>query len=732
MPQTQTFTDVQPIQQTFSDVTPLDNPSSVPGAYQTRKGGPVLNAADIKKPNQFESDVVQGLGLNPQKVAAAGPQGEQWREVGRQALSGAKNFAVSVAKDPFNIAAPIESAATGIETGIREGRPGLVIGSAAPIAAGLEAPELASDVAKTGEIVKAIPKATGKVVRAVGNPYGLASTGEEMLTQGISPYAKATGFKNALTKAGSDIKAFDSENPIKGVQDLNDAIPEIKKKIWSEEVEPALQRQGSRPVDMKPVADAVRQQITPEMKEFDEGNADKLDALATKMENTRDITSANRLLKYVNGQMESYFAKYPSARRADLMANPETAGWEAARQSLRNQFLTTLENAGENGVRDARLRYGALEEIGKQVERRVNVADRAKPMSINRILGLAGAIPTGGLSVAAGELGHYLNKPDVLIRRGIANLPEATKTLDVTPAQPQIGPLKVPLGNPPSPAEIPQYAYRVRNSGERGVGTQGHAQATMSPDEARGYVESRGNLPENSGKKQELVRVDLSKLPKDSYSVKLGPNGHGWVKFNKEVPESAVEPLPSKPIKFRQNLNEIESMTDPDTRFNTARHEAGHAVISELLRPNSVQGVGLDDSGGYTLASPPMGKKSTKQLNPDEIRNLVAVSYAGGMSEPGGTTAKHVGPDQARRADILSGSATTPLSNLARIVTGHTFGQDQFLAANQQQAEAKARVNALLADPNNRNMIDSLAAMLNAKGNMSGPEVRAFLAKGGK
>src|SRR5207302_7463314 len=107
----------------------------------------------------------------------------------------------------------------------------------------------------------------------------------------------------------------------------------------------------------------------------------------------------------------------PAARRANLMNNPETAGWEAARADLRNQFLNTLEGAGETGVRDARLRYGAFDTLQDAVERRVNVADRAKPMSLGRIVGLAGGAPTGGLSLVAGELSNYLNKPDVLIRR---------------------------------------------------------------------------------------------------------------------------------------------------------------------------------------------------------------------------------------------------------------------------------------------------------------------------
>jgi hypothetical protein len=183
------------------------------------------------------------------------------------------------------------------------------------------------------------------------------------------------------------------------------------------------------------------------------------------------------------------------------------------------------------------------------------------------------------------------------------------------------------------------------------------------------------------------------------------------------------------PTKFRQNLNAAESMSDPDTRFNTAQHEAGHVVISEMLRPGAVQGVGLDDSGGYTNIAPPAGKTEASQLSPEEIRNLVAVSYAGGMVEPGGTTAKHVGPDQARRADILGGGAVSTMSNIGRLITGHTLGTDQMLQANQQQAEAKARVTALLADPAVRQNINTLATHITTRGHLSGDEIRSVLKK---
>jgi predicted ABC-type ATPase/predicted GNAT family acetyltransferase len=323
---------------------------------------------------------------------------------------------------------------------------------AAEALGGAEAPNTPAVEVHRPPIVKTAKNA----LRAIGNPYGLASTPEELITQGISPRASALGWKQNLPRVTEDLKRYSMESPINSVQDLHDAIPEIKDKIWTEEVNPALERQGQRPVDMKPVAEAVRKQITPEMREFDEGNANDLQSMAEKLEGARDIGSANRLLKYVNGKLDAYFSKFPAARRSNLMANPETAGWEAARQALRNQFLQTLEEAGETGVRDARQRYGALEGIGNEVERRVNVADRQKPMSLSRILGIMGAPMTLGLSVVAGELGHYLNKPDVLVRRGIRNIAEPTPRAEVPTPAPFVPPEPPPA--PPMPEELNRQA----------------------------------------------------------------------------------------------------------------------------------------------------------------------------------------------------------------------------------------------------------------------------------
>lgn len=479
-PQQQTFSNVQPITQSFTDVSPISSGaqtdvkepdfwdtayrySGIEGLMKAREASlkalaPYTPEHWVKRGLESVSDWAHSKAAeleSSQVKAGAASAGKQTAMYGANVLSDTAKIGAETL-DPNNQVVAAGAALAPEVAGpafLVHGGTGVVKNiSKANTPEGLQSTllsgaEAAGGAAASTATAASIPETVRSGWRKAGNPFGLASTGEELLTQGISPRTSLTKFQPSLQRAAGDLKAFDAQSPIKNVHDLNDAIPEIKQKIWSEEVEPALQRQATKPVNMQPVADKVRAQISDEMRTFDEPNATKLETLATKLEGAKDVTSANSLLKYANGQLESYFQKFPAARRANLMNNPETAGWEAARSELRNQFLSTLEDAGETGVRDARLRYGAFDTLQDAVERRVNVADRAKPMSLGRIVGLAGAPATGGLSIIAGELSNYLNKPDVLIRRGIGKLASSPSRTEITPPisisgeQPQAQPL---------------------------------------------------------------------------------------------------------------------------------------------------------------------------------------------------------------------------------------------------------------------------------------------------
>lgn len=289
----------------------------------------------------------------------------------------------------------------------------------------------------TGAISKIPGQVAGKALDALGHPLTLGAEGAEMLTKGVRPRARATGWQDAVQSPGVQraIQEYHAETPIKGVEDFKDAVPQIKERLWDEKIQPALDRQGPRPVDMKPVAEKVRRAITPQMREFDPNGVQAMEDLASKLEKSRTVSEASDLNKYANAQLESYFNKYPTARRSALASQPETMGWENARSAIREQLGKTLEDAGEMETQPARKDYGHLTAIEKELERKVNVNDRSKPTGLYNFLGSMGGIgalltghgPLAAGLYGAGKLMEHFNSPDVLVRRGIEKLnpPEA-------------------------------------------------------------------------------------------------------------------------------------------------------------------------------------------------------------------------------------------------------------------------------------------------------------------
>jgi Zeta toxin len=334
--------------------------------------------------------------------------------------------------------------------------------------------EAAGGGAALGEIPKAgglkntlTGKAVSKGLEATGGAgLGLGLPPEDLITKGVRPRARAQGWQDAIQSPGVQraIKEADATAPIKNVEDFHDAIGPMKEKLWNEQVQPALDRQGPRPVDMKPAAQAVRDAITPTMREFNPSGVAALEDLAGKLEKSRTVSEANELQKYANGQLEVYHAKYPTARRAAMNSNPDTLGWETARRAIREQLNGTLEDAGETQTADARKDYGHLTAIEKELERKVNPNERKAPINLARTLGLIGAIPTHGASILAGEVISHMNDPNVLLRRGIAKMnppaaapftpPEAFKP-PAPPAQiPRIAGEQQPLNLPPENAPL--------------------------------------------------------------------------------------------------------------------------------------------------------------------------------------------------------------------------------------------------------------------------------------
>jgi hypothetical protein len=133
-----------------------------------------------------------------------------------------------------------------------------------------------------------------------------------------------------------------------------------------------------------------------------------------------------------------------------------------------------------------------------------------------------------------------------------------------------------------------KYAYRSRDVGEQGVPSQSHSQASLSEEEVRTRLQ--GGRGKTTGKDQEVVRVDLSKLSPQDYTIMRGPNGQDWVKFTRDLPESSVETGPSTATQWKQ-ARDFWKQYKEDFHEATGPSGSGSPVAQALnaVDPNEIR-----------------------------------------------------------------------------------------------------------------------------------------------
>jgi hypothetical protein len=679
------------------------------GAMQRTKGGQIFNPEDLeRKPTPLSAVAREGaLGLSsgysgaPESPTPLHDINEQEKaeETKREAhpiLSSLEAGTIGPLENLYGLGKGLYGAGKEIYTGVSDKDPaavahggGSLVGQALMLGAGAEAPEAAGRESTLLPIGKA---AVTKPLEA----YHVGLSGEDLLTKGVGPKSTNLAWRPAIERPGVQ-RALKTAGDTSAAQ-LNEALPGMKDKIWDEEVEPAMKRQADRPVDMKPAADAVRKVITPEMEEFDENQAEKLKILADKLEKSRDVDGAGRLLKYVNGQLDSYFNRYPSARRANLMSDPETAGWEASRRAIREQLMGTLEEAGETQVRDARLDYGGLETVAKEVERRVNQADRMKPVSLARMLGLMGAPFSGGLTLALGEYAHHLNKPDVLINRGI-------ERLNPEPAAPFTPP---PAFEKPQP----QYDYAVgpqQLAHPEPIGPQlpaGWRPGATRPEPAPGF-----DITEAPGRS--------SLFPQERPQVNAPPNltwGGPLQRIEGTAPAEAApprrEPWAPPPVESQYKLERIR----PEGETNENPNALGEAGQGAVRVPPGSRQLPAPPARERTAPPPVETQHRLERIHPEVERETVQDPNALGPAGEGGIRIapgsrelpppswRTAGPQEPGRLSPIGKATSTSIDTLRSLFKGRPE------AAPQSEPVSKIYTPEELEDA--RLMIESELGMM--------------------
>jgi hypothetical protein len=294
----------------------------------------------------------------------------------------------------------------------------------------------------------------------------------QALTQALKPKNTMLRFRESAEIALPELKAAERElgKPIESADDLLAAVKIAKKQVWSniEQVS-----KGAGTVNLKAMAKELRAAGLEE-------EAAAANELARKYKTeTMPFSKLEENLETLNAKLDSYYAKFPNARATAATANPDTAADTAEANALRTVINRTLDPASGGAVpKDAKRRYGALRDLEKAAESRINVAARQAPESLSEQLsgiravgkgvrGLAkvgSSIFTGsgqGLSGLAdivdavggrwaGKALKEANKTDTLIRRALKNFSGEPEPLNFT--GPAASNTPGPIGPPNTPA----------------------------------------------------------------------------------------------------------------------------------------------------------------------------------------------------------------------------------------------------------------------------------------
>lgn len=320
--------------------------------------------------------------------------------------------------------------------------------------------------------------AVASVVRAAA-----PQDAKTMLVQALKPRATKTGFEASLERAVPEIKAAESQmgKPISGVDDLLTATKTAKRNIQQQ----LDQVRGTAPgvqIDLSPVADAVDQSIPKKLQLENPKLAAALREQAQAYRQAFSLDDAEQLLRETNADLEGFYAKYPTAQRRALAADPEAARLHAQAVALRTSIddgLDRMADGAGEAAKELRRRYGALLDVEEEAYRRANVAKRQQPESLSEQVSkvrAAADMARGAYRLTRGDLGGaadiaaahagrqaatYLKEQqttDALIRRAFAGF----KGERVSVSMPARRPIRGLLGRGPVITPPPADASFVR------------------------------------------------------------------------------------------------------------------------------------------------------------------------------------------------------------------------------------------------------------------------------
>lgn len=446
-------------------------PASQPGAFQTRKGGPILNAnSPTAAPSR--TDQVAGVQTAIHAIAPAFQGGEATagvvKGVYQTGLGGASLFAKALNKigirgeeidalakgdvSPFSEAMITpEGAGQHIGTTAEEvgewlaGEEGikaiqglarlpqagklikslLNIGKAATLGAaqggvkgaakgdavgGAEGGALGGAIGGTaGEAIAAAPK----VIKPLLEKVGIGRTAAEDMSVAARPGKRNYNFSNDFITSAPRMDKELANKSVDSLEDVADAAKTAMENLWSNEVAPAIAKHADEPLDTKPIADLIRSRITRTMKKYGPEHAQAIEAMAKKFGTTAmTVGEVEEDLQHLNADLteSGFYKKSAAEKEAARKVNGEITSKDAASQGIRDALYRHLEQAGEGDIKGLKQTYGALKNVEGELRGQVNVSGRQVPVSLKQMIGITTGAAHGGPLGAAAAAMPFIDK----------------------------------------------------------------------------------------------------------------------------------------------------------------------------------------------------------------------------------------------------------------------------------------------------------------------------------
>lgn len=363
------------------------------------------------------------LHLNPKNTDAARFQALQ--DFGGEAFHAAAGLVPIVGPAAANIV-------SGAQTALENHDPEMVarsVGKGVGLLASMKTPEILDAV--HGGVVKPLAEGIGKgtssiATRAQNIMLGVPPTTEAAIIKSIKPKSTNIEFKSNLKTVVPEIfqalknSGIDLSTSHDVIQDLITAVQNAKKGLWAQRSE-MLGDSMSHQVDGTPVADAMRKAIPTKTWIQNPELAQRMSELADTYAKPHNLSDLEDMLHTTNAELNAYYDKYPTARRASAAKNPDTAGLFAEGDALRKLIYGHVDPQGMFGpVAEASRRYGKLLNFEEELYRRKNVFDRQQPNSLQEQMGKLGMAKEVGKGAAKVIGGIATGNPAIIGAAGFS------------------------------------------------------------------------------------------------------------------------------------------------------------------------------------------------------------------------------------------------------------------------------------------------------------------------